>query len=285
MRIAILSDIHANNTALQEVLKHARTKSVEQYWFLGDGVGYGPHPIEVLEFWQTLLPESWVPGNHDAGLVGVLSEHAFNEHAQTALRLNREQLQGQRPELLAWLFKSIPPSETWVRRHVFGEDLYLLSHGALCRGGDPVQQLMLSIKPWLRNAVLRQLELVASLRGKTTGRSIVFLGHTHIPCFWNLNGRHNGEPKMIRRPITWGEPMPISSNPTLINPGSVGQPRDGDRRASYAILDVEVGEIAFYRIEYSVRLTQRAMRGYPDSLRERLMHPTLPDDWPPGWVV
>lgn len=287
MRVAILSDIHANAYALDTVRWHARQQTVDAWWFLGDGVGYGPHPSEALQFWQDLSPGDSVPGNHDAGMVGALMREGFNERALEALAANKKTLSERRPDLLQWLRNAFPDPVDWVARRRIGCDLYVMVHGALQNQAGPRVHLMLYVKPWLRTLIIQELKLLVAEAAEQTGRACLLSGHTHIPNFCYLDGLHNGESKIVYPGIVWGEPLPLPAAPTLINPGSVGQPRDGDWRASYAVLDAEAATITFHRLEYPVEQTQRDMQklGFHQFQRERLRRANAPDDWPAGWRV
>ena len=287
MRVAILSDIHANAYALDAVHQHARQQSVDAYWFLGDGVGYGPHPVEALEFWQSLPPRNSVPGNHDAGMVRALTQEGFNEQAIEALKANAATLSEQRPGLLQWLFDAFPSPVDWVIRRRIERDLYVMVHGALWDQAGSREHLMLYVKPWLRTLIIQELTLLMAEDTEQSGRACLFSGHTHIPNFCYLDGLHNGETEIVYPGIVWGEPQLLPTAPTLINPGSVGQPRDRDWRASYAVLDTEATTITFHRLEYPVEQTQRDMRrlGFHQFQRERLKRAYAPDDWPVAWKV
>lgn len=293
MRVAVFSDIHSNAYALEAVQKHARQLAVDTYWFLGDALGYGPHPVEALEFWQSLPLGCWVPGNHDARQVNALSEKTVNDQARESLDLNREALQ-RRPDLMEWLVAAFPDPLDWVRRQIVEDSIFVLVHGGLYReprlnGTDLTKHhLLFYMYPWLSPSLfMRELEMVSLLRGHTFGYACMFSGHTHIPQFWFLDGIENGESQAIRRPIIYDEPYQLTTRPTLVNPGSVGQPRDGDKRASYAVLDTEIGTITFYRVDYPIERTKRDMmhQGYPAILRERLSRAYCPDDWPAVWQV
>lgn len=287
MRIALLSDIHANGFALDAVLKHANRQHVDDYWFLGDSVGYGPDPVVALEFVQSLSPDQWVPGNHDAGLLERLTKFAFNEHAQQALQINRQVLEQERPDLLSWFKEAFPPPEQWVRQKSTNGALIILVHAALWRSDGPVDHLMVYVKPWIRFFIWRELARLVELRSEPTEQAILLDGHTHIPNFCYWDERSNAPPDYgIRHVcIRWGEELSWPKHPTIINPGSVGQPRDGDSRASYAILDTEARTVVFHRVPYSLRNTRRVMKrlGLPTFLRERLSSALPPNDWPEGW--
>lgn len=287
MRVAVLSDIHANAYALDAVRQHARQQTVDAFWFLGDGVGYGPHPVEALEFWSSLPSGDSVPGNHDAGMIGVLSQEGFNERALEALTANQAALAEQRPGLLQWLFDAFPTPDDWVAQRRIGPDLYVMAHGALWNEAGPREHLMLYVKPWLRTLIIQELTLLGTKDVEQTGHACLLSGHTHIPNFCYLDGLHNGESEIVYPGIIWGESQSLPAAPTLINPGSVGQPRDRDWRASYVVLDTEAATITFHRVEYPVEQTQRDMRrlGFHQFQRERLKRAYAPDDWPVGWQV
>lgn len=312
MRIAVLSDIHANAFALQAVQAHAREQGADLWWFLGDATGYGPHPVQVVEFWQSVAPEHWVPGNHDARQVNVLDERTVNDDAEKSHQKNLDMLTA-RPDLQTWLQRSFPPPEHWIRRQVKDDDLYVLVHGALYRDPKaaeanirqinrylpanqkfqadvipPLHHLLFYLWPWLPSSVfLCELEWLSLLRGDTTGRACVFSGHTHIPQFWYLDGEEEGTAQAVRRRIVYGEPYILTTRPTLVNPGSVGQPRDGDPRAAYALLDCDAGTVTFYRVPYPIEKTKRDMlrQKYPVFLRERLSRAPLPDHCPLGFEL
>ncbi len=312
MRVAILSDVHANAFALEAVQAHARQRGANACWFLGDAVGYGPHSEQAVEFLRGLAPEHWVPGNHDAVFVQVLDVKTVNGQAKESHDRNRAAL-AQRPDLETWMRESFPAPVDWVRRIVRDDDLYVLVHGALyrdpeapahlvqemnqllppdqqldCKSMAPLHHLMLYMWPWLLPGdFLRELECVSLLRGETTGRACVFSGHTHVPQFWYLDGAEAGAVQAVRRRIVYEEPCTLPDKPALVNPGSVGQPRDGDPRAAYALLDCEAGTVTFYRVPYPVEKTKRDMarQNYPVFLQQRLSRAHRPDDWPPGFEL
>lgn len=287
MRIALLSDIHANGFALDAVLHRAAGEGVDAYWFLGDAVGYGPHPAAGLEFWRSLPPGHTVPGNHDAGILGLLGTSFFNESAVEALRINREELEMHHPDLLQYFRESFLDESQWIQRKTLDNNLFLLVHGSLWRADGAFEHIIFYAWSWVRKIVIKELMMLADQKDITTGKACIVSGHTHIPCFCHLDGARNGESEIIHPGIRWGEALPISSHPTLINPGSVGQPRDGDPRASFAVLDADAMTITYHRVEYPIRKTQRDMHrlGMPSFLRERLQNANRPDDWPVGWRV
>lgn len=290
MRIAVLSDIHSNAFAMDSVLKHIRTQSVDSLWFLGDVVGYGPDPVATLEFLKE-KPDVWVPGNHDAGLVGVLSEFAFNNHAQAALDANFRLLHTQRNDLLTWFQKSFPAEEQWVRNKTVDDFHFTLVHGALRRTDGPKEHLLMYLRPWMKREICLELhQLQHNLpKGVDAAHAYLLVGHTHVPCFCYWDQKKQASRKLgdaIHYPsIAWGKPLPLPNQPSLINPGSVGQPRDGDARASYALLDTGEQTITFHRVEYPIRKTKRAMakQNFPVFLRKRLERAHRSHQWPENW--
>jgi predicted phosphodiesterase len=236
MRIAVLSDIHSNLEALTAVLAHAG--SVDAVWQLGDVVGYGPEPDAVV---ATLLAVGavGVRGNHDAAALGGPEIDWFNPDARAAAEWTRDQLT---EDTRAWL-SGLP--ETLVI-----DDLTLV-HGS---PRDPLREYITSA------AIAR-----ANLGEVAT--SHVLHGHTHVPVAFTVEGDRMG----VVAP-TSGSTLGLDGRRALINPGSVGQPRDGDPRASYLILDPEAATVTWHRVPYDVRVVQDAIRGagLPHRLADRL---------------
>jgi len=226
MKIAILSDIHANLTALEAVVN--ALPRYDELYCLGDVVGYGPQPNEVIETLQLLHPRIVLMGNHDYAVVTGNVE-GFSFHAAKAIEWTRRELAEAGRSYLA----SLNPSAKLEREGT----VLALYHGS------PRDPLMEYIFPGIPETVGRVLVQMASAK-------IVLLGHTHMPMLYRYDGY------------------------ALANPGSVGQPRDGDPRASYALLTLTRNEIAFevYRVEYDVELVaERIIRnGLPSFLAERL---------------
>ena len=282
MRIALLSDVHANFAALTVVEADIAAHPVDARWYLGDIVGYGPEPVECLRWLServhAVAPESWVLGNHDAMLAGLLNDYDLAETNHTplaAIELNRAALAG-RPEEAFWR-EQFGDDRPRPRRQTVHGAAYTLVHGA--RANDRYYHRYLF--PW---EALYQVDEFAILAADAlaTGRPQVQLfGHTHVPT---LVGYYDGQP----RPV-WVEPDVAYElgDLALVNPGSVGQPRDLDRRAAYALLDTAARTVTFRRVAYDWRQTafRLADGGYPDRLIERLMAAPLPTDganleWP-----
>jgi len=236
MRIAVLSDIHANLVALDAVL--AAAGEVDAVWHLGDVVGYGPDPDGVV----ARLREAGavgVRGNHDAAACGGSEIEWFNPEARRAMEWTRRAIS---PPTLEWL-SALPERATFV-----GCDLV---HGS---PREPLWEYITSVP--VARANLAALQSPIGLHG-----------HTHIPvAFVEDGGRLDvvGPGRKSR--------LELNGRRALINPGSVGQPRDGDPNASFMILDPQAGSVSWHRVGYDVAAVQQAMRaaGLPTSLSARL---------------
>jgi diadenosine tetraphosphatase ApaH/serine/threonine PP2A family protein phosphatase len=233
MAIAILADIHSNLEALEAVLKDIEEKGgVEGVWCLGDVVGYGPDPHLCLERLRGLNPLC-VAGNHDWAATGEMDLATFNPHAAAAARWTVAQLAPEDVEYLRGLLI--------VQR----ADAFTLVHGS---PREPVWEYLLG--PW---------EARENFSYFPTRFCLV--GHSHIPILFEEDGKARSLP----------ERLDLGKERLILNPGAVGQPRDGDPRASYAIYDGE-GVIYHFRIPYDFGSTQKKMaeRGLPPALAYRL---------------
>jgi diadenosine tetraphosphatase ApaH/serine/threonine PP2A family protein phosphatase len=244
MRIAVLSDIHANLVALEAVLADAGP--VDAIWHLGDVVGYGPDPNGVVHRLRALDARG-VRGNHDAAAVGGSEIEWFNPDARTAMEWTRSALDD---DARTWL-AALPE-----RRTEAGADLV---HGS---PRQPLWEYILS--PGSARANLDRLDAAVGLHG-----------HTHVPVLWRTT---DGGVELIRAA---DQPhVVLDDRQALINPGSVGQPRDGLPTASYLVLDVRAGQagpgpgttVTWHRTAYDIEAVQAAMRaaGLPAFLIRRL---------------
>jgi diadenosine tetraphosphatase ApaH/serine/threonine PP2A family protein phosphatase len=242
MRIAIVSDIHSNYTALETVL--AAIGSVDQCWNLGDTIGYGPRPNECMAAIRP-LSDVMIAGNHDLACIGALDLRDFNADARTANLWNGQQLLPEHHEALA----ALPP-----RRDV--DERFLVVHGS---PREPVWEYLLSSTQAEENFPLFP-------------QQVCFVGHSHVPLVFLSDAA--GACTDLRLPDD-GEVLEIQPDARyFINPGSVGQPRNHDPRAAYAILDTAAGTVTFRRVAYDIETTQRQMReaGLPVSLIRRLSY-------------
>ena len=238
MRLAVLSDIHANLAALEAV--RADLPSVDEVWVLGDIVGYGPQPNEVIVALQEMGARS-VLGNHDAAAIGTIDSSWFNPDAARAIHWTAEAVDDNARAYMA----ALPEVRT--------QDGLTAVHGS---PRDPMWE-------YITGAGVAAANLPAFETG------ICLHGHTHVPVVFRAD-----EGKMAAVPATPGSPVSIRGGRSLVNPGSVGQPRDGNPAASYLVLDTDADEVQFRRVAYDIDATQRAMRqvDLPPRLAERLSY-------------
>jgi predicted phosphodiesterase len=237
MRVAVISDVHANYHALRAVLDEIDTARVDAVWCLGDTVGYGPRPNECCEAVAGRAAHSLV-GNHDLVVLGELTVSGFNEEAAAAAVWTAEVLT---PESRSFLADLKPFAE------IEGVDLFHAS------ARDPVWEYVLT-------------EEAAKATFELSGASLVLVGHSHVAlAIAAENGRISGGSAPA------GSRVSLDGR-WLLNPGSVGQPRDGDPRAAWLLLDLEQRFAEFHRVPYSIERTQSEMReqGLPEVLALRL---------------
>lgn len=245
MRLALLSDIHSNLPALEAVLAGVDSADVDEAWCLGDVVGYGAQPNECTALVRERCSECLV-GNHDLAVLGELDISTFSPAAAAAVRWTRERID---PGALEFLSTLEPADES---REV------ALYHAS---PRDPVWEYVL----WPDQAA----ECI-----RAQARRVAFIGHSHVALFFALASEtQGGKPHDARgAQAAGGTTLDLSRGRWLINPGSVGQPRDGDPRAAWLEIDKEAGWATFRRTDYPVERTQTEMReqGLPEILAERL---------------
>jgi predicted phosphodiesterase len=238
MRIAVLSDIHSNLAALEAVQNDL--PAIDEVWALGDIVGYGPQPNEVIRSLQAMGARS-VLGNHDGAAIGTVDPRDFNPEAARAIAWTAEVIDDNSRSYLATLPE--------VRR----DGQLTAVHGS---PRDPVWEYIVSAS-------------VAADNLAAFETTLCLFGHTHLPIVFRASA---GEVETVR--ATPDEPITLNGERCLINPGSVGQPRDGNPAASYMLLDPESGSLEFRRVAYQVEVTQRLIRDadLPPRLAERLAY-------------
>ena len=241
MRILIISDIHANLTAFEAVLYDARGEW-EYVWCLGDVVGYGPDPNECVELLRS-LPHLCLAGNHDWAALGRLDIRTFNPDARKAVNWTRETLT---PQNTAYL-DDLPTT------FVIGD--YTLAHGS---PREPVWEYILE-------------PLIAALNFPHFETPYCLVGHTHQPVTYELlNERGDVEAIM---PV-YRSQRQLNGRRQIINPGSIGQPRDQNPNAAYALLDLATNTWEYRRVPYDIPAVQKRMRAHdmPERLIARLEH-------------
>ena len=238
MRAAVISDIHANLHALDAVLDDVASEQPDAIWCLGDLVGYGPRPNECCRLVRDRANISLV-GNHDLVVIGAVDVAEFNPEAGRAV---------------AWT-KNVLDDE--ARRYLEDLEPNASAEGVEMFHGSP------------RNAIWEYVldgEAIQAAFAHSSG-SMVLIGHSHIPIVAHLE---DGQVHAAHAPE--GTEAKLEDGRLLLNPGSVGQPRDGDPRAAWLLLDLDAGTASFRRVEYEVEKTQTEIReaGLPEALAERL---------------
>jgi len=263
MRIAILSDIHANWVALQAVIAQVEQAKCEVYWFLGDLIGYNAQPVECVQWFKTQFEAGairyWVVGNHDANLVGLDIQSNPNPAAKYVIDHHRYLLKG---ELLDWLIKIFTKDEIFVEGHLIkhhdeATTRYVCVHGSPWRLGLATDYLF----PWDTFKVklaVADLQQVPGLGNETT---LVWHGHHHYPMLFAYV-----ESRVTLHEVCYNAPTRLNQGVFFINPGSVGQPRDGDPRAAFAILDTTEQTVEFRRVEYDYKTAQEL---FPQHYRDQ----------------
>jgi diadenosine tetraphosphatase ApaH/serine/threonine PP2A family protein phosphatase len=238
MRVAVISDVHSNLHALEAVRREIERERPDEVWNLGDSVGYGARPSECCEILARLTTHSLV-GNHDLAAIGRLSLNAFSPVAAAAAAWTREHLS---ESAAAYLTGPEPSSK------LAGCELY---HGS---PREPV---------WAY--VLRATGAADAF--SLSSEPLLLVGHSHFALAASLV---DGQLEFDLAPE--GTVVDLTVGRRLLNPGSVGQPRDGDPRSAYLLLDLNAGRAEFKRVEYEIERTQSEIRaaGLPEQLASRL---------------
>jgi len=241
MRYAIISDIHSNLAAFQAVLQDIeRRGGVDRIWCLGDVVGYGPDPRECI---QTLrqYEHICVAGNHDWGALQKIDLSDFNREAADACRWTGRQLGPEEIDYLDRLPLTTQESD------------FTLAHGS---PREPIWEYLISVYS-------------AKISFDHFQTKYCLVGHSHTPLFFEQNNDN-----CVLHEIAPDSTLTLADNRLIINPGSIGQPRDGDPRASYAIYDSDQNIISNYRVPYEIEITQQKMAEYglPPRLIARLSY-------------
>ncbi|RME13651.1 MAG: metallophosphoesterase [Ardenticatenia bacterium] len=247
MRHLIISDIHANLVALETVLEQAKQYGYDDVWCLGDIVGYGPNPNECVELVREHAVYS-LAGNHDWAALGRIDISDFNPDARYAVEWTRAQLT---PESVEYL-QSLPPRIDDVA------EVFTLAHGS---PRHPVWEYII-------------YPATAAENFEHFDTPFCLVGHTHQPVIFRKDPDDDYVQALLP---ALQQPLPIASAAKqgvrlIINPGSVGQPRDGDARSSFVIYDDETGALTYYRLPYNIGETQSRMQaaGLPERLIMRL---------------
>ena len=227
MRYALLADIHANLAAFSAVLDDIKHRGgVEELWCMGDIVGYGPNPVQCIDL---LLQHKHicVAGNHELGAIGKMAFSDFNPDAAYVCRWTAQQLGAEDIEYL----ESLPL--------VIENDDFTLVHGS---PREPIGEYLIS-----KGSAKENFSYLKT--------RFCLVGHSHKPLIFKQ--AEDGSCSFIPLSVSIGQVL--GKNRMIINPGGVGQPRDGDPRASYAMYDSDSGVVRLYRVEYDISTTQVEM--------------------------
>ncbi len=235
MRIGIIADIHSNLHALQAVEAELERKKVDEVWCLGDIIGYGAFPNECLK-WVFNNCSKVILGNHELAILGFIPFENLNDYAAESLKWTREKI-----------------NKVYVEK-LLATEIQTITDGIQLVHDTPES-------PGSMVYILNESQAYKALISQTG--EICFFAHTHLPTIYTLKGGSCISIKVTKANITKGR--------FLINPGSIGQPRDGNPKASFIIY--ENGTIEFHRVEYNVKEAARAIlkAGLPKFLAARLL--------------
>lgn len=237
MKVAVISDIHGNIHALKAVEKRMDELGVEEVWCLGDTVGYGAFPNECVS-WVRENCSIALLGNHELALLGFVDVYLLNDYARAAI--------------------------DWTKGVITDENLGFLRELGVQQLTSCCQLVHDTPKsPGSMEYILGKEEAYGALLSQQ--RDICFFGHTHIPAAYRLLS------STVDRLSVYS--LSVSAGRYLINPGSVGQPRDNDPRASFGVFDTEVRRFSIYRVEYDTKSAAREIlrAGLPQFLAARLI--------------
>ena len=237
MRFGLISDIHSNLEALQAVIKDCKDQGVREYYCIGDVVGYGANPKECIELVQQLNAVC-VAGNHDWAVTGKVDTTYFNPVAKAAVEWTQTILPKQHLDYLNNLDL------------VFKHKDFMMVHGTLNNPGSFIY--LLDLEQSIDTFYLMD-------------RNVCFIGHTHVPQVFQLEGEHIcyiGSLRVELKP----------QNKYVVNIGSIGQPRDGNPLAAYGIYEPNLQRVEIRRIPYDVKTAQKKIleAGLPEFLAHRL---------------
>jgi predicted phosphodiesterase len=242
MKYLILSDIHANREALAAVLAHVSRKRWDRAVVLGDLVGYGANPNQTVDLVRSLKPLVAIRGNHDKVCSGIEDGEMFNRVALQAAQWTRRRLT---PSNLRWL-RDLPEGPVVV------DGAFAIAHGT------PIDE---------DAYIFGEIEALNVFR--QTAFPLCFFGHSHFPVVFGLS------PDAIQTMLSRGPAFHVKLEPGvryLVNPGSIGQPRDGNPLASFAMYDSDKKTVGIYRVPYRVERAQKKIldAGLPRPLADRL---------------
>jgi len=254
MRYAILSDAHGNLPALEAVLADLAHQNADKMFYLGDAVGYGPEANAVIARLRERVShiacriaghaverQIWLPGNHEWGLLGRADRSDFRTDALVTLDRTSAVLHQETRAFLADL-------PTAIELVLDTEIHATLVHAA---PSEPV-----GIRGYIDNTI------IAADEAQRFHGQICFVGHTHYPCIFRETNRTIGQHRLWKKTDATEGVFSFAHERLILNPGSVGQPRDGDPRAAYALLDTTRRSFTVRRVTYDIRTTQARIRDW-----------------------
>lgn len=244
MRYLVISDVHANLEALESVLSDA-VGAFDSVLCLGDLVGYGPNPNECVDRIAALPNLTCLVGNHDWAALGKIDLEAFNSEARKAAEWTRQQL---RADVVQYLQSLTPKLET---------PDFALAHGS---PRDPIWEYLIE-------------DIQGPANFAEFEAPFCFVGHTHVPRTFVETQNGHGSTTLVLDLFDTGDEIELGDGiRRIVNPGGVGQPRNGDPRAAYGIWDATAGAFNFRRVDYPVETTQTKIidAGLPSFLAGRL---------------
>jgi predicted phosphodiesterase len=278
MRYGIITDVHANNRALTAVFESAKSMKIKSWWFLGDAVGYGPFPLETIRILkEKVLNTQWRIGNHDAMLVGLSSLEKAQPNAKWTIERHRELLQ-QDDELWRWCLQNWSNEKIRALDKYFPNKYFPKLHVMFVHASLEIfskeNQIELYLLPWpganvdYRDATFKKM----SSFKKSGMTNLLVYGHTHLPCAMGIRKKNKNIEYL---PIHYDAKLPIHLNEfdaLLINPGSVGLPRnpDPESHAAYGVLDTCEQTFQFCRVRYKKVeevIYEMYQKGYPEDYR------------------
>lgn len=287
MRIALLSDLHANLQALQSVEAHfsRSPQSAERVWFLGDIVDRGADPRAVM-LWvrDQVAPEDWVLGNHEAIMMGFADEEAISRVDPLSLRTMRRQYGelNKDPDCQSFMQSYFTHEMMAVRRHNLDGVTYFLSHAGL---KDSIG-FNRYIYGWTPDIVPRsEFDELEARAGGPGQPGVLMLGHSHVPMLMAASRKFEGWTIEHIKVEPFKQYELSTDRLWLINPGSVGSPRDHDTRASYALLDTQDHSVTFFRLEYDLEgavdslINGRYEAALEMKLRDAPANSNTPGEW------
>jgi predicted phosphodiesterase len=244
VRSLVISDLHSNEEALTAVLKKVRRKRIDRIICLGDFVGYGAQPNQVLDVMRNFKARKlYIRGNHDRAAAGIDDAEGFNHAAKAAVFWTRDRLSRPNQRFL----ETLPTGPRAV-----DQGALLVCHGS----------------PFDEDEYLFSDILAAEIFSQVKS-SVILYGHTHLPAIFTLTP----EGEVVTRYVRSGGTFLLQEGMRyLINPGSVGQPRDRNPRASFLLLDDQARTVQFIRVDYQIEVAQMAIlrAGLPRILADRL---------------